>query len=216
VGLAHLAAGLGVVVSLCGLLALLRGRFDPGSGWEVRGAAAVALGVLALPALPLVLLINPSLSQRAAWTAEAEEWKQGSRERQERKEAIAERVKQIDGRLAELDKEKEAGPGAALRQLPERRELQRESLALAKERLALTQEEGRVHDRLGSVGRGRPRDPMPYLLPLGWGAALYGLGWLFGRKKPTAEKTGSAEPAAPPAATNEVIQSGPHQDTGTS
>ena len=60
----------GGFVSLCGLLTLLLGRFDPGSGWEVRGAAAVFPGVLALPSLPLISLINPSLSQRATWTAD--------------------------------------------------------------------------------------------------------------------------------------------------
>ena len=36
---------------------------------------------------------------------------------------------------------------------------------------------------------------MPYLLPLGWGAVLYGLGWMLGRKKPASEEKRFAEKA---------------------
>jgi hypothetical protein len=212
---------IGGVVTLCGLLAVLLGRFDSGSGWEVRGTVAWCLGVLALPALPFVVLNNPSLSQRTAWTAETEEAKQRSRERQERLKGIAERHKEIADKLAELDKAPARPIGSPLatvwqssreerqkaraqrdkemaRTLAERQELQklqRESLALSSEKLALTVEEGRDYDRLGSIGRGRPRDPMLYLLPLAWGAALYGLGWLLGRKKSAAEETKVAPPA---------------------
>jgi hypothetical protein len=213
---------IGAVVSLCGLLTLLLGRFDPGSGLEVRGVAAVVLGLLALPVLPLAFFINPSLAQRAAWAAETETWQQRSRERQERKKAIAERRKEIKGKLAALDKtaakptadpleallkrmreelkktpaERAKETATRLAQSRQRQQLQQESLDLHKEELALTTEELRDYDRLGSVRRGRPRDPMPYLLPLGWGASLLGLGWLLGRKKSIAKQTTAAEPAS--------------------
>jgi hypothetical protein len=197
---------IGVVVSLCGLLALLLGRLDPGSSWEVRGAAAVALGLLALPTLPLVFLVNPSLSQRIDWASETAEWKQRGAERRERKNAIAERQQEIAGNLAKLDGDKAVAPGVVARQALEHLKLQQESLELSKEKLALTEEDGLDSNRLGSVGRGRPNDPMPYLLPLGWGAALYALGWLLGRKKSAAETTVatpalavlSVEPGPPP------------------
>jgi hypothetical protein len=191
---------IGGIVSLCGLLTLLLGRFDPGSGWEVRGLVAVLLGILALPVLPLAFVINPSLSQRTAWAAETEQWKQRSLERLERQNVIAARKREIDRKLAELDREKTGKPGDFLRQWPQRQKLQRESLELSNEKLALTQEENQDSDRLGSVGRGRPRDPMPYLLPLGWGGTLYALGWLLGRKKSAAEETTEPAPAGLPTA----------------
>jgi hypothetical protein len=165
---------------------------------------ALVLGILALPVLPLVFLINPTLSQRITWTAEGEEWKQRSRERQERKQAIAEREREIAGKLAELDRKRAVEPGGALRQGPERLKLQRESHALGKEKLELTKEASQDFDRLGVVGRGRPRDPMPYLLPLGWGAVLYGLGWMLGRKKPSLE-----EKCKVPAGKHAIILRGP-------
>jgi hypothetical protein len=93
----------------------------------------------------------------------------------------------------------------------ERQRLQQESLALTKEETAWAKEEEQVSRRLGSFRRGGPRDPTPYLLPLVWGAALCGLGWLFGRNKPAANESKAAEQAnaVPPAARDDGIPDRP-------
>ena len=200
----------GGLVSVYGLLVLLIGRFNSGSGWEVRGPVTVIPALLALPTLPLVFLINPSLAQRTAWTAEAEERHRRSQERQERKKVIAERDREIAGRLADLDKERVKDPARLLEHRSEYEQLQQERRALSKENLALTDEDRRDSLQVASVGRGGPRDPMPYLLPLGWGAALYGVGWLFGRNRPAAKQTATAAPTPAPA---EPVQDGPCKET---
>jgi hypothetical protein len=191
---------IGGVVSLLGLLSLSLGRIDSGSGWVLRGAPAVVLGILALPALPMTYLVNPTLSQRTAWSAEAEEWTKRRQERLERKKEIDERDKEIAANIAALGREKAA----------ERLKLQRQSLELSKEKLELTKADAEDTDRLGTVGRGRPRDPMPYLLPFGWGFTLYFVGWLLGRKTPAEEpKATETAPVVPLAPPDERIQAGP-------
>jgi hypothetical protein len=171
----------GGVVTVCGLMALLWGRFDPGSGREVRGGPAVCLGILALPALPVTWLVNPSLSQLAEWADEREAFTERVEKRRQRQEEITGLEKKLKERIA-----------AARRNTAEGLKLQREGVELAKERSALAQEHLEDASRLQPGRRGGPGDPFPYLLPLAWGAVLYCLAWLFGRKVPAAAPDGPA------------------------
>src|SRR5262249_27846241 len=86
---------LGGFVSLMGVLTMLHRRYDSPGGWELRGPAALLLGVFALPVLPLVVLLNPTLSQRAARRQEREAEARKDQELRDRLAAVKERRKAL-------------------------------------------------------------------------------------------------------------------------
>lgn len=209
-------------ISACGLGAMLYLHFDAGE-WKVTGPTALVLGLLALPALPLTYLINPALAQLAERSAAAEEWKgragelsERHEQRQKRLEGIEAREKELDGEKAQLRKntatqglhelvkmKPEARQKRAERlkrmkkENEERRRLYAERQALREEDKADEEEKRRALERAGWKSHGGQGPPITFSLPLVWGFALYGLGWLFRSEAPGGNRAAPHEAAAP-------------------
>src|SRR5690348_5402259 len=88
-----LLAGL---VSLAGVYVLWRGRYDFATTWEVRGPAATVLGVLLLPPLPLVIMLDPSPTERARRREELEQKVKEVMEDRQRREDLKARRRGVE------------------------------------------------------------------------------------------------------------------------
>jgi ABC-type multidrug transport system fused ATPase/permease subunit len=161
---------LGGFVSLMGVLAMLYRRIDSDRGWEVTGPATVLLGFFALPVLPLVVLLNPTLSQRAARRQERDAEARKDQELRDRLAAVKERRKALAAEGAEEEDRK-----------------------LRQEESQLTRAETQARAKALAARWEASADKAVYLVPFAWGGTLYGLAWLLGRpKKPGAEETPDA------------------------
>jgi hypothetical protein len=208
------------VVSAAGLMGLVLRRFVSKSGLELTGTPAIVLGVLAVPALPVVLYLNPSLAERNARREANRAATEHINALQEQIHASMERRQQIKAELDALEHEKpknvpadvlaELSPVEAEQRIEQQRHeirrwtrhrtvLMRENTDLLQHELQLHQEEGEALLRNGARGGEGKMARLVWSVPIAWGSILSGVAWLIVRRKtPAPQERIEPAPAAPP------------------